>query len=55
MIISCTASIFLTATQYKSRENQRVVGHLIDEVQGLNQEFVAQHIRGSYLSACVIL
>ena len=31
---------------YRSSENQRVVSKLVDEVRGLNPNFISQHIRG---------
>ena len=34
---------------FRSKENKRIVARLIDEVQGLNQDFMMQHIRGSQL------
>ncbi len=46
LIIIIVSEIPLYRYTYKSKENQQVLSRLIDEVRGLNSQYITQHIRG---------
>ena len=47
--------VFHYSLTYKSPENQHILSKIVDEVRGLNPNYLTQHIRGMYVCMYVCI